>query len=155
MFKRILVVFENEKICEKALNYSRELALRMDSEISFLMLVEMAFINHSLLGSKRKAIEGIETRLGTKLGELSSEFLKKGITVSTAIRVGELAQELMKFLAERMPFQAIIWGSHEELPRPEGPSQSHWIRKVTGTLECPLFTVSSKIQPGNDRSLRQ
>ena len=144
MFKRILVVFENERICEQALSYSRELALRMDSEVTFLMLVEMAFINHSLLGSKRKAIGRIESRLSDVMSEVTAEFIKKGISVGIVIRVGDPPQELLKFLAERLPFQAVIWGSSEDIPRAGGPAQNHWIKNITGSLECPLFTVSSK-----------
>ena len=147
MLKRILVVFENEKVCEEALSYSRELALRMDSEITFLMLVEMAFINHSLLGSKRRAIGHIETHLGGMLSELSAEFIKKGISVSVAIRVGAPDQELLKFLAERLPFQAVIWGSSQDLPDAGSSQPYHWIGKVTDTLECPLYTVSNKTDP--------
>ena len=147
MFKRILVVFENERICDQALSYSRELALRMDSEVTLLMLVEMAFINHSLLGSKRKAIGEIETRLGVVMSEVSAEFIKKRIAVSIAIRVGDPPQELLKFLAERLPFQAVIWGSNEDMPGSDASAQHHWIKHISGTLECPLFTVSSKNQP--------
>ena len=43
MLWRALLVFENEKVSDKALIYTRELALRMDSEVTLLMLVEMPF----------------------------------------------------------------------------------------------------------------
>ena len=149
MFQRILVIFENEKICRQALSYSRELALRMDSEVAFLMLVEMAFLDRSFLGSKRNAIRSLDSRLGKILANLSSEFLKEGISVSAALRIGDAAQELLKFLAERPPFQAVIWGSSEDLPYGSHSRRNHWMAKVASSLECPLLGVTSKVKPGN------
>ncbi len=147
MFQRILVIFENERICRQALSYSRELALRMDSEVAFLMLVEMAFLDRAYLGSKRNAIRRLESRIGKLIGNLTSEFLKEGISVSVALRVGDAAQELLKFLAERPPFQAVIWGSDEDLPDGGQPRRAHWIGKVADTLECPLLAVTGKARP--------
>ena len=147
MFQRILVIFENEKICRQAVSYSRELALRMDSEVALLMLVEMAFLDRVYLGSKRSAIRRLEARMGKMIGNLTSEFLKEGISVRVALRVGDAAQELLKFLAERPPFQAVIWGSHEDLPDGGQLRRTHWLGKVADTLECPLLAVTGKVRP--------
>jgi len=147
VFQRVLVIFENEKICGEALAYARELALRMDSEVAFLMLVEMAFQDHAFVGSKRNTMRTLEARVGRTLGDLSSEFLKKGIAVSVALRVGDAAQELLKFLAGRQPFHALIWGSGEELPEGMRQRKTHWLGKVVDHLECPLLAVSSKDRP--------
>jgi len=147
MFQRILVIFENEKICPQAISYCRELALRMDSEVALLMLVEMAFLDRSFLGSKRMAMTLLEKRSGEMLGGISSDFLKEGISVRVALRVGDAAQELLKFLAERPPFQAVIWGSSEDLPYGGQLRRTHWLGKVADTLECPLLAVISRAQP--------
>ena len=147
MFQRILVIFENEKICRQALSYSRELALRMDSEVALLMLVEMIFLDRAFLGSKRNAIRGLDSRIGETLANLSSEFLREGIPVSAALRVGDAAQEVLKFLAERPPFQTVIWGSSEDLPHGSQSRRTHWMAKVAPSLECPLLGVSSKVKP--------
>lgn len=147
MFQRILVIFENEKICDQALTYSCELARRMDSEVTFLMLMEMIFPDRAFLDSKRKAMQRLETRIGKILGDLSSEFLKEGIPVSVALRVGDAAQELLKFMAERPPFQAVIWASSEDMPDIGLSRKSHWIGKVADSLECPLLAVSSQSKP--------
>jgi len=144
MFQRILVVFENEKICTQAVSYCRELALRMDSEVALLMVVEMAFLDRSFLGSKRRAMTLLEKRIGKMLGDISSELLKEGISVGVALRVGDAAQELLKFLAERPPFQAVIWGSSEDLPYGGQLRRVHWLGRVADTLECPLLAVISR-----------
>ncbi|HIJ40190.1 MAG TPA: universal stress protein [Deltaproteobacteria bacterium] len=148
MFKRVLVVFENESVCREAVRYARELALRMDSEVTFLMLVEISFPDRSFLGSKRNVLHSLEARVGKMLSNFSSRFFKDGIETSIALRVGNPAQEFLKFLAEREPFQAVIWGSGEELPEHNQLPRGHWLAKVITTLECPLLTVSSKETKG-------
>lgn len=144
MFKNILVIFENEKICDHAVKYSSELAYRMDSDVTFLMLMEMSFPNRLSIDSKRKSIQKTETRISKILGEISSELLKHGIPVSVAIRVGDASQELLKFLAERPAFQAVIWGSDEIIPDASHGRKSHWLAKVADTLECPLIAAGSQ-----------
>jgi nucleotide-binding universal stress UspA family protein len=144
MFQRILVVFENEKVCNDSLTYARELALRMDSDVTLLMLVDMAFQDRSYLGRKRNAISHIEERMGKMLSNLTSQFFKEGVAISAALRVGNPAEELIKFLAGKPPFQALVWGSSESLPEAARFPKGHWIRKVASTLECPLLTVSSR-----------
>jgi nucleotide-binding universal stress UspA family protein len=148
MFQRALVVFDNETISPQALVYARELAKRLDAELTFLALVEMAFSERSSLEAKRVALVDLEARLAPRLADISAEFLKAGRSVNLACRVGEPAQELLKFLAERPPFQAIIWGSGEDLPESGGGRRGHWLSRVAGHLDCPIFTLSSKNRAG-------
>jgi hypothetical protein len=141
MFKNILIIFENEKVSDHAVKYSCELAHRMDSDVTFLMLMEMSFPNRLSIDSKRKAIIKLESRISKILADMSSELLKQGIPVSVAIRVGDASQELLKFLAERPSFQTVIWGSDEVLPYTSHGRKTHWLAKVADTLECPLIAV--------------
>ncbi|MFO7965944.1 MAG: universal stress protein [Desulfobacterales bacterium] len=143
MFKRILMVFENDRVFEQALSYCRELALRMDSEATLLVLVEMDFKHPSIIESRRKTISQAKQHMGRILTGLSADFVKSGIPVSVAIRVGDPAQELLKFLAERETFHTIIWGSGEKPPY-DDDNRRHWMKKVMETLECPLITVSAR-----------
>lgn len=145
---RILVAFENEEICPSALTFARELALRMDSEVTLLMLVEMPFHGRSLLGSRRTAVANLEERMAENLGSFSAEFIRAGISASVALRIGDPAQELVKFLAERPAFQAIVWGSGEVVPDKGHLRRDHWVSKVANKLECPLLTVSSRVSKG-------
>lgn len=144
MFKRALVVFENERVSPEAVLYARELALRMDAEVTLLMLIEMSFLDQAWLGSKRNAISDVEERVGALMSEHLENLMKAGVTVSAALRVGDPAQEFIKFLAERSPYQAVIWGSGKELP--EG-APTHWMVKAASSLECPLWTVDSRGTP--------
>ncbi|RJR26651.1 MAG: universal stress protein [Desulfobacteraceae bacterium] len=146
MFQRLLVIFENEKVCPQALDFAMGLALRMDSEVTLLMLMEMAFLEKSLLGAKRATLMEMEKRMAKKLSQWGNEFLKKGITLSTAIRVGSPPEEFLKFLAERPPFQSIVWGSGEDLQESGQAAKIHWLSRVAGNLECPVVTVGRKKQ---------
>ena len=121
MFQRILVVFEGERVYKQALSYSRELALRMDSEVAFLMLVKMGFKDQSVLSSKRRAVNHLRERAGKMLRELTAGFIEDGITVSVAVRFGNPTEEFLRFLSERSPFQAVIWGRAAGLVEWSGP----------------------------------
>ncbi|OIP91982.1 MAG: hypothetical protein AUK24_02200 [Syntrophaceae bacterium CG2_30_49_12] len=141
---RVLVIFENEKVYHDALSYAKELALRMDSEVTLLMLVEMPFYGGSFLGTKRAAILKIKKRTAKVLSECMSMFLEAGIAVSTAIRIGNPAQELIKFLSEKAPFQVVIWGSGKALPGRGQALRNHWLKRIAVDMECPLLTVSGE-----------
>jgi hypothetical protein len=142
MFRDILVVFDNEKVCPESLAYAREFAVRMDVRVTLLVLISMAFGGRTFIGSKRHALKRIEDRAAKLLANWSEPFIQQGIEVSSALKVGDSPQELLKFLADRPPFQAAIWGSDPQLP-----GKGHWIGKVSGNMECPLLTVSRKKQP--------
>jgi nucleotide-binding universal stress UspA family protein len=142
MFKRILIVLEDEQVNSRAVYYACELAQRMDAEVSFLMLVRMEFLKWGQMGVNRSIMTELEGRVANQMAALSADFIRAGITTSTALRVGEPQRELFKFLTERPPFQLLIWGSHEDLPA--GHSRRHWMAKAATSLECPLWTVSSR-----------
>ncbi|RJQ70179.1 MAG: universal stress protein [Desulfobacteraceae bacterium] len=139
MFRNILILFENHQVCSEALTYGREFAARMDARVTFLMLKHMRFAGRTLLVSKRSALSRSEDKAAQILSQAAEPFIQHGLEVSSAFRVGEPAQELLKFLADRQPFQAIIWGSAMDLP-----AKGHWIGRVSIHMECPLLTVSKK-----------
>jgi len=144
MFRNILLVFENEEIFPEALIYAREFAMRIDAKVSLLMIVPMSFVGRTLIGPKRNTIKNIEIRGGKLLSDCLQTFIQEGIEVNSAIKIGDPAQELKKFLADRPPFQSIVWGSGRDLPdKGKGP-QRHWMSRVVGSLECPLLTVSKR-----------
>lgn len=153
MHKRNLMLFEDERICNKATEYTLEYSKRMDLEVYLLMLIKMPFRKHSSLGSKRNRIIDLERRVGRILSSVSNQFVTKGIPVSVFLRVGYPAQELLKFLAERPPFHMIIWASDEALPTQQLLHNKHWIEDVVDELECPLFSVHRKTDTTIDSKL--
>lgn len=143
MFRDILVIFDDQKACPDALEYGREFAVRMDARVTFLVLVSMSFSGRTFLGSKRNALKHMESCAAELLSRSSEAFVRHGIEVSSAYKVGDPAQELVKFLADHPPFQAIIWGSSPELP-----GKGHWFGRASGNLECPVLTVSKREPSG-------
>jgi hypothetical protein len=143
MFRNILVLFENEIMFPEALVYAREFAKRVDARVTFLMLIQMSFAGRTFIGPKRSALRDIETRVAKLLSDCSKPFIQQGLEVSFAFKIGDPLQELMKFLTDRSPFQAIIWGSGNTLPN-KGSPRRHWISGIVGNLECPLLTVSKR-----------
>lgn len=139
MFRQILLIFEDIHASEAALSFTTEFAKRMDAPVTLLILSPMAFASNTDLVSQRNALHRIEADADRFLLECTQLFTRQGLEVNSALRVGSPAQELLKYLADRPPFQALIWGSTEELP-----PKTHWLSRVADTLECPLLSVNKK-----------
>ena len=144
MNHELLIIFENEQVFSGALTYAREYAARTDARVTFLMLVTMSFSSIDFLGTQRKALQNIETKTGKILAQLTEEFIQKGIETSAVLKIGDPSQELLKFLADRPSFQAIIWGSGQDLPFAGRVKGKHWLYQIVGNLECPLLTVTRR-----------
>jgi len=144
MKHELLIIFENEQVFSGALTYAREYAARTDARVTFLVLVAMSFSSFDFLGVKRKKLQEIETKTEKLLVQLTDVFIQKGIETSTALRIGDPSQELLKFLADRPSFQAIIWGSGQDLPFGGRVKKKHWLYHISGHLECPLLTVTRR-----------
>lgn len=114
----------------------------MDARVTFLMLVPMSFKGKAELGSRRIALNRIEDRSAKLLSRVGESFIQQGMEISSACRVGDPAEEVLKFLADHPPFQAIIWGSGQEMP-----GKGHWLSRIYSHMECPLLTVSRKSPP--------
>ena len=139
MIRNILIIFDNQAVCPEALDYARQFALRMNARVTFLVLIPKRFSVRPLLDSERSALSRIEDTAEKQLLRFSEAFIRQGIEVTEAFKVGEPVQELLKFLAGRPPFQAVIWGSSAELP-----GKGHWIGKVSAAMEGPLLAVNKK-----------
>lgn len=146
MKNEILIIFENEQVFLDALTYAREYALRTDAKVTFLMLVAMSFSTNDAIGAKRNDLHKIEARAGRRLAELTETFIQKGLETSSALKIGEPSQELLKFLADRPSFQAIVWGSGPDFLSGHKSRGKHWLQTFASTLECPLLTVSRRMK---------
>ena len=140
----VLIIIENQKVYPEALNFTREFSLRINAGITFLMLVKSLSGSH-LLGERRNAQKRIHAGYNRIRNDFSEYFGQKGLKINSALRIGDPAEELLTFLADRPPFQAIIWGSGETLPFSGTGSRMHWLQRVTMSLECPLLTVKKRV----------
>ncbi len=154
MKSNVLIIFENEKVYPGALIYAREYALRTDTKVTFLMLVSMSFSIPETIRVKRNELQKIELRVGKLLAELTESFIQKGLEVSSALKIGDPSQELLKFLADHSSFQSIIWGSGQDFISSSKIKGKHWLQNLAGNLECPLLTLSRRTGKDSGRQGR-
>jgi Universal stress protein family len=134
MRSQIMVLFDSAAIRRESLQYSIELAKRMNSNLTLLVILPFEV--------SRSASNGIEPMI--KRGAHAEESLKKqiepiknaGIAVETAVRIGNPRSELVKHVAEAGRFETIVWGAKPDLMK----RKDHWLVRMKDILECPVVT---------------
>ena len=134
MISQIMVLFDSASIRRESLRYSIELAKRMNSNLTLLVILPFN------VGTT--ASNSIEPMI--KLGLQAKESLKRNIeviknadlSVETAIRIGNPRSELVKYIAEAGRFETIVWGARPELMK----RKDHWLVRMKDALECPVVT---------------
>jgi len=134
MKSQIMVLFDSAAIRRESLQYSIELAKRMNSNLTLLVILPFEV--------SRTASNGIKPMI--KRGVQAKESLKKhietienaGLSVETAVRIGNPRSELVKYVAESGRFEIIIWGARPDLMK----RKDHWLVRMKDTLECPVVT---------------
>ena len=134
MRDRIIVLFDSESMRRESLQYSIELAKRMNSDLVLLVIISFE--------SGRNASDRIEHVLKrgqqakASLRENTENIKNAGISVETAVRIGNPKSELVKYLAEAGRFEIIVWGARPNLMK----RKDHWLARIKDVLECPVVT---------------
>ena len=134
MRPQIMVLFDSASIRSESIRYSIELAKRMNSNLTLLVILPFEV--------SRTASNGIEPMI--KRGAHAKEVLQKhietimnaGLSVETAVRIGNPRSELVKYMAEAGRFEIIVWGAKPDLMK----KKDHWLVQMKNTLECPVVT---------------
>ena len=134
MRSQIMVLFDSASIRRESLQYSIELAKRMNSNLTLLVILSFEVCT--------TASNGIEPMM--KRGVQAEESLKKqieiiknaGLSVETAVRIGNPRSELVKYVAETGRFEIIVWGARPDLMK----RKDHWLVRMKDTLGCPVVT---------------
>jgi nucleotide-binding universal stress UspA family protein len=134
MTPQIMVLFDSAAIRPESLRYSIELAKRMNSNLTLLVILPFEV--------SKTASNGIEPMI--KRGVQAQESLKNhieiirnaGISVEAAVRIGNPKSELLKYVAEAGRFEIIVWGARPDLMK----KKDHWLVRMQDTLECPVVT---------------
>ena len=134
MRSQIMVLFDSAAIRRESLQYSIELAKRMNSNL--ILLVILPFEVNSTASNdiepmiKRgvQAKESLEKHIGT--------IKNAGVSVETDVRIGNPRSELVKYVAEAGRFEIIVWGASPDLMK----KKDHWLVRMKDTLECPVVT---------------
>ena len=140
MVPQIIVLFDSTLIRRESLQYSIELAKRMNANLTLLVILPFEV--------STTASKGIVPMI--KRAIQAKELLKKNIepiknaalSVETAVRIGNPKSELVKYIAEAGRFEIIVWGASPDLMKKQG----HWLVQMKDTLQCPIVTPFIKQQ---------
>ena len=134
--KKILVIFEDGIIQDESVLYSVELARRLGLQIAFLMLI-----------SAESKLNGVEDLLAEKLTDLIE---KAQMEISSEIRCGDKATELLKYMAANSNPAAIVWGSDGNMVGKIGTGKSHhWLNKLSNLFPCSVVAPVAKKRKGH------
>jgi len=134
MRPQIMALFDSASMRRESLKYSIELAKRMNATLTLLVILPFEV--------SRNTSNDIEPMI--KRGVQAEELLKKhvepikntGLSVETAVRIGNPRSELVKYIAEAGRFEIIVWGAKPDLMK----KKDHWLVRMKDTLECPVIT---------------
>ena len=147
MPRKILILLDSPKVRGEVKTYSVELARRMGSRLYLLMLLrwESSLRNGPSSPTARPDQETVREQGELVLKACLDEIQGFGVEAVGAVRQGDPPSELLKYLAEHKPFQAVIWGGNEAfLRRRRTPVRTHWLERIREQLDCTLVVPSLK-----------
>ena len=105
MFSKILVPLDGSSVGEAALPHVEELTKKLESEVILLQVVPHGQWAHTVGGLnfvrfEEHQIESMKTRAGQYLEEVSARLSGTKATLSSEVRVGHAAEEIVKFAKE-------------------------------------------------------
>ena len=133
MSSKALVLFDSMYVREEVVQYSIELAKRMDYALVILILL-------ALDSEDAKYANDFEMRARETLEGPMMSAGQADIPVEAEIRMGDPASELMKFLAGSRSVDTIIWGGIRDVRLNKG----HWLTRMKDMLDCPVVVPSRK-----------
>jgi hypothetical protein len=129
--KQIMVLFEDGKIRRETVLYAVELARRMETAISVLMLINDTGLQ--LTDTIKESINAVV------------ETIKNhGIPAKGEIRYGDKTSEFLKFLAADLHPSTIVWGSNAKVITKWGGKPGHWFTKAARHLGCSIVSPTVK-----------
>ena len=134
MRPQIMVLFDSASIRPESIRYSIGLAKRMNSNLTLLVILPFEISPTASGGIEPMIKRGNEAEKSLK--KHIESIKKAGLSVETAVRIGNPKSELVKYVAEAGRFEIIIWGAKPDLMR----KKDHWLVKMKNTLECPVVT---------------
>jgi hypothetical protein len=149
--KKILILLDSPKVRGEVTTYSVELARRMEASLHILMLLrwERSSRNGAFSRDLVSKQETIRDRGELVVKACLEEIQGLGLEAVGTVRLGDPSSELLKYLAEHQPFEAVVWGGIEAfLRRRRIPIRSHWLARVREQLDCTLVVPSLKRERG-------
>lgn len=141
MKSHIMLLFDSVSIRRESLQYSIELAKRMNSDLTLLVILPFEICTTASNGIKPMIKRGVQAQ--ELLNSHIETIRNAGLSVETAVRIGNPKSELLKYVAEAGRFETIVWGARPDLMK----KKDHWLVRMQDTLECPVVTPFIKNNP--------
>jgi hypothetical protein len=145
--RKILILLDSPKVRSEVTTYSVELARRMGAKLHLLMLLRWEGSPgdgdppSTVLYKQEALCEAGKLVVKACLEEMQG----LGVEAVGVVRQGDPSSELLKYLAEHKPFQAVVWGGNEVFLRQRRtPIRTHWLQRIREQLECTLVVPSLK-----------
>jgi len=130
----ILVLFDSASIRNESLQYSLELAKRMNSSLMLLVILSVEGWKNTTSGIGPMLKQDAHVR--EILGEHIKTMKNETVSVEVAVKMGNPKSELVKYLAETGRVETIVWGGIPDLMN----RKDHWLVQMKDILECPVVT---------------
>jgi hypothetical protein len=145
--RKILILLDSPRVRSEVTTYSVELARRMGAGLHVLMLLRWEACPPDGVSSMEMGFDGGEALRQAEIvvNDCIDEIRGCGVETVGAVRQGDPSSELLKYLAEHQPFQAVVWGGNEAfLRRRRTPVRTHWLERIREQLDCTLVVPSLK-----------
>jgi hypothetical protein len=145
--RKILILLDSPEVRGEVTTYSVELARRMGAKLYLLMLLRWKRPPRNGLPSQNLIAEQntICGRGESAIRVCLEEMKRFGLEAVGVVRQGDPPSELLKYLAEHRPFEAVVWGGNEAfLRRRRLPRRGHWLERIREQLDCTLVVPSLK-----------
>lgn len=149
MKSQIMLLFDSASIRRESLQYSIELAKRMDSNLTLLVILPFEVCTTASNGIKPMIKRGVQAQ--ESLNSHIETIRNAGLSVEAAVRIGNPRSELLKYVAEAGRFETIVWGARPDLMK----NKDHWLVRMQDTLECPVVTPFIKNSPETKQAKEQ
>jgi len=149
MKSQIMLLFDSVSIRRESLQYSIELAKRMNSNLTLLVILPFEVCTTASNGIRPMIKRGVQAQESLK--DHIEVIRNAGLSVESAVRIGNPRSELLKYVAEAGRFETIIWGARPDLMK----KKDHWLVRMQDTLECPVVTPFIKNNPNKKHTKEQ
>jgi len=137
MNSKILILLDGISVRNEVIEYSLELAKRMES--SLIALLILTYDSDEIAEVENSKSNNLETTIKEKMITLMERIQKEGIPAEAELRIGDPSSELLKFLAEIGHIETIVWGGKDNVSnKKEMHRKSHWLHKIRSLVKCPI-----------------
>lgn len=153
-FKKILFPVDFSEVSPKIVPYVITMAQKLDAEVHIIFVVRQ-LENYRSVFVSHISVENFETEIvlgaETKMDEFVEEFFKNIITTKTKILIGDIVEEIIKYLKSE-GIDLVIIGTHGR----KGMDRiilGSIADRVIKSAPVPVLSVNPHISPKNETDM--